>query len=140
MTYLKFNRPEFKSELNQSLLRKNFMNEYLGKQNDCYSAAEPRYKVEDSEGSYVLTMAVPGLAKEDLSIGVENNILTIKTIEKENESNDSFLISAFEKQFRLSKKVDQESIEAQTVNGVLSVTLPKVAEEKKEPARMIEIA
>jgi len=141
MTYLKLNNPGTMRGFANPVLRSNFMNEFLGKGSDCYAYDEPRYKVDEKDDAYKIIMAVPGLVKEDLSIMVEEGVLTIKTIDKEEaENRDDFLVASFEKQFRLSKKIDQDAISAHTENGVLSINLPKVPEEVKKPARTIEIA
>ena len=91
--------------------------------------------------NFSLEIAVPGLTKNDLKIDVENGLLTISTIKKEEETpKTGFAAHQFVKKFRLSKSINQEAIAAHTENGLLTITLPKVESAVPKPARSIEIA
>lgn len=83
---------------------------------------------EEENGLYVIC-DLPGVEKDGLRINVENNILTIAgQINAKDET--SYLLHEFEpanyyRQFELSESVDQESINAEMKNGVLSIFLPR---------------
>lgn len=83
---------------------------------------------EEENGLHVM-VDLPGVEKEGLKLKVENNILTIEG--HVNSVNDkSYLLREFEpsnyfRQFELSDSVDQENINAELKNGVLSVFLPR---------------
>ena len=91
----------------------------------------PRTNIEEKDGNYSFTMEMPGLAKKDVEVAVENDTLTVKG-EKTVETNDDkgmlrreIRSSKFERSFSLGHEVDQENIKAKMEEGVLTITLPK---------------
>ena len=69
---------------------------------------------------------LPGVSKEGLDISVENNRLRIYgTVDDEAPRTGNF-----ERSFVLSDRVDGEGIDAAFKNGVVELTLPKIAEAK----------
>ena len=107
---------------------------------------EPRvseYRIEEDDKHYVIEMDMPGVKKEDLEIGIKENILSIsakrkKAVKAENGEAKEEVIARYEQSFNISTKgIDVENIEANLVNGVLIVTLPKKEELKYE--KKIEI-
>lgn len=91
----------------------------------------PRTNIEEKDDSYSFTMEMPGLAKKDVEVAVENDTLTVKG-EKTVETNDDkgmlrreIRSSKFERSFSLGHEVDQENIKAKMEEGVLTITLPK---------------
>ena len=109
----------------------------------------PAVNIKETENSYEVEMAAPGLKKEDFRIELDNNVLTIsseKTEEheengKEKYSRKEFSYQSFQRSFNLPKEVvDEEKIEAYYKNGVLHLTIPKKEESKQKPPRKIQIA
>lgn len=107
----------------------------------------PATNVKETEDHFSLELAVPGFAKEDFKVELDQNVLTV-AVEKEDqqeEKNDSYVkrefrYHNFKRSFRLPENaVDGEKIEAKYEAGVLYLTLPKREEVKPKPARMIEI-
>ena len=106
----------------------------------------PAVNIKENEASFVVEVAIPGLSKEDITINVENNILTIAS-EKQQESDESnekytrkeYSYRAFKRSFNLPKdRINAEAISANYTNGELIISLPKV--EKVAPkAQLIEI-
>ena len=106
----------------------------------------PAVNIKENEASFVVEVAIPGLSKEDITINVENNILTISS-EKQQESDESnekytrkeYSYRAFKRSFNLPKdRINAEAISANYTNGELIISLPKV--EKVAPkAQLIEI-
>ena len=81
---------------------------------------------------------LPGVAKEDVDVRVENDILTIagrakSAIPGEVSYREYELVNYF-RQFEVTEKVDQEKIKAEMKYGVLTVHLPKA--EKAKPKRI----
>ena len=101
------------------------------------------YNIEEDDKQYVIEMDMPGVKKEDLEIGIKENILSIsakrkKAVKAENGEAKEEVIARYEQSFNISTKgIDVENIEANLVNGVLIVTLPKKEELKHE--KKIEI-
>ncbi|ERM99779.1 hypothetical protein AMTR_s00099p00148050 [Amborella trichopoda] len=88
--------------------------------------------------SHVFALDVPGISKEDIKIEVEDN-----RAEEERESDKwhraERTVGKFWRQFRLPLSVDMDSIKAHLANGVLRITVPKLAEEKKRQPKVINI-
>ena len=101
------------------------------------------YRIEEDDKNYIIEMDMPGVKKEDLEIGIKENILSIsakrkKTFKLENGESREEVISSYEQSFNISTKgIDVENIAANLNNGVLMVTLPKKEELKYE--KKIEI-
>lgn len=94
----------------------------------------PAVNISENGDQYRLTMAVPGLKKEDIKIDVAGNTLTIRSEKEEKEENYSrreYNYSSFSRSFTLPGDVKAEAIEAQYNDGVLNVLLPKKEEAKK---------
>ena len=105
----------------------------------------PAVSVSESSDELVLTAELPGLSADDISIDFENGVLTLRGEKTEaGTDGDEDLryhvrertFGSFSRSFTLPRGVDGASIAATFDNGVLSVTLPKVAEAK---GRKIEI-
>ncbi len=92
--------------------------------------------IEDKDGIKFM-VDLPGMEKDDIKVSVENNTLTIKGERKghkEEEDKNYHMIErtygTFTRSFSLPSKVDGQKIKANYKNGVLSIDLPKVEEEK----------
>jgi len=93
----------------------------------------PLANLFETEDAFKLELLVPGFDKERISLSVENDLLVIKGEAEKSEkeykySRVEFEARDFEKSFKLSKKIDQEKIEASFKNGVLIIGLPKKEE------------
>jgi HSP20 family protein len=94
--------------------------------------------ITESDNAYFLELAAPGRTKENFSLKVENNILTVGYEIKEEAKNElkqvrkEFSFQSFKRSFSLDKKVNADGIEAKYENGILKVTLPKKEEVKPE--------
>ena len=107
----------------------------------------PSVNIMDTENSFEIEVAAPGLAKKDFKVELNNNILTISTenenskeSETENYTRKEFSYHSFLRSFRLPEnKVEGNKISAKYKNGILFVSLPKKEEAKLKPVRMIEI-
>lgn len=113
---------------------------------DNWSNTTAPVNITETETGYQLDVIAPGLNKEDFSINVEKDVLTISFEKKEGttETTDKVIrneyqFRSFKRTFNLGEKIDSTNIGAAYNNGVLSITLPKT--EPQEPAtRKIDIA
>lgn len=100
------------------------------------------YKIEEDDKNYFIEMDMPGVKKEDLEVGVKENILSIyaeRKKEDKTENKESVVVSKYEQSFNISAKgIDVDNIQANLDSGVLKITLPKKEEVKFE--KKIEIA
>ncbi|MBS1946328.1 MAG: Hsp20/alpha crystallin family protein [Bacteroidetes bacterium] len=93
--------------------------------------------IEDKNG-FNVSLAVPGMKKDDFTIDVNGNMLTISCeVEEKKEERDAnytrkeYNYSSFARSFTLPDEVNREKIEAHYENGVLKVALPKKEEAKR---------
>lgn len=101
-------------------------------------ATVPAVNISDSDDHYQLSLAAPGLNKNDFNIDIEGNMLTV-SCEKEDtkEEKDArhtrkeYNYSSFTRSFTIPDEVMKEKIEASYNDGVLKITLPKKEEAKK---------
>ena len=100
---------------------------------------QPAVNIVETKSDYRIELAAPGFEKQDFSLNVEDNYLTIKAERKqETENSDErytrreFRFETFQRSFKLPETVNQESVNAVYENGVLKITLPK-----KEAAKAI---
>ena len=95
--------------------------------------------VEEGEG-ITLTADMPGVAKENLAIGVEGDRLTIEGTLSLHEAARlqsvyaEVRVAQYQRTFVLSRDLDTEKIDAKLQNGVLTLTIPKV--ERAKPRRV----
>lgn len=106
----------------------------------------PPVSVSETKDDLVLTAEMPGMTRDDISIALENNVLSISgeknEVREEGEEDRRYHVferrfGSFNRSFTLPRTVDPNSIVATFDKGVLTVTLPKVAEAK---GRKIEIS
>ncbi len=95
-------------------------------------AFAPRVNVWEDADNIFLALELPGLAKEDVKIHVENGRLTISGENKfeRDEKKETFHLverryGRFERSFNLGDQVDVEKIAAKMDKGILTVTLGK---------------
>jgi len=96
------------------------------------------------EGDNVVIRAeLPGVNKEDVSIDVKDNVLTLKgerkheeNVKEENYFRRESAYGKFQRAFTLPDAVDASKIEASYKDGVLKITVPKAEETK---AKKIDI-
>ena len=98
----------------------------------------PAVNITERKDDYLVSMAAPGLKKEDFKIDVEGNLLTISS-EKEEEKQETdekytrqeYSCSSFERSFTLPAEANKDKIDARYQDGVLTCVLPKKEEAKK---------
>jgi HSP20 family protein len=141
MTLVRLNQPTLLRSLANDAFARNLFDSNLEKFSACDSEDEVLFNLREEENEVLLEMAVPGFSKEMIQIEVEDNVLTVKSVGETNEQKvGSFALKSFEKRFKVSDKVNIESISARAEYGILYITLPKTEEALKKPAQTIEIA
>jgi HSP20 family protein len=98
----------------------------------------PAVNITERKDDYLVSMAAPGLKKEDFKIAMDGNLLTISSEkEEENEEKEGrytrqeYSYSSFERSFTLPDEVEKNKIDAHYKDGVLELVLPKKEEAKK---------
>ena len=110
----------------------------------------PAINVKESEKAYTVELAAPGMKKEDFNVHIndEGNLIIKMESKQEHKEEDKntrylrreFSYSKYEQTLILPDDVKKDDIKAHVENGVLTVELPKVVEEKVKLSRQIEIA
>ncbi len=107
----------------------------------------PKVNIKETADAFIVEMAVPGLKKSDFQIDLDNQVLSISTetkeekeLKEENYTRREFGYSSFKRTFTLPESVNEEKINANYKEGILSVHLPKKEEAKQKPARTIRIS
>ncbi len=106
-------------------------------------AVSPSMEMRDTKDGVEITVEVPGMARDDIKIAVDDNILTISG-EKKSQSErteggyhlSERAYGAFSRSVALPSGVDAEKLTASMKDGVLKLTAPRDAKSK---ARTIEI-
>ena len=144
MTLMRFNNQNFPS-LFDNLLSRDWMDWTNSNFSDT-NTTMPAVNVKENNDEYVIEVAAPGMKKDDFTVEIDNDVLTISSemqSEKE-ESNDNytrkeFSFTSFKRAFTLPETVDGSKIDAKYEDGILRLTLPKKQEALPKPKRLIEI-
>lgn len=118
------------------------------------NSTAPAVNVKENKDEYEMQLAAPGLKKEycrisiddegNLNVKIENKFEN-KEEDKKDEKKEHYLrrefsYSNYEQSYTLPEDVDKEKISAKVEDGILNITLPKLAkEEEKKAQRKIEI-
>ena len=93
----------------------------------------PLTNINEADGSYVVTMEMPGVLKKDVDVSVDGDDLVVTAERSEKLESEGLLRreireEKFRRSFSLGRSIDRESIKAKLENGVLKITLAKKAE------------
>jgi len=106
----------------------------------------PKVNISQDKDSYHLELAVPGIAKEDVNIKLDQEILSISSEKKDEAQKEAkgysrmeFSFTSFERKFNLPEDADSDKISANYINGILFIQIPKREETKPQPPKSIEI-
>lgn len=140
MSLIKRNEVLFPALMNE-ILRPDW---FGGTQNTRTSI--PAVNIKENEKDYSLELFVPGRAKEDFGIEIDDAVLTISSEIKESHAGSEenftrreFTITSFKRAFTLPEIVATDKIEAAYENGILKFKLPKKEEALPKPKRTIEL-
>lgn len=92
-----------------------------------------RVDIEEADKEYRIRADLPGVKKENVSVSVEDNVLSIGAkFQSETAENNSGkrvhserVSGEYSRGFRLSRDIEADKIEAQIKDGVLTLRLPK---------------
>jgi HSP20 family protein len=104
----------------------------------------PAVDIYETEGEIVVQAELPGMDRKDISLNLENNVLTIRgdrQFKKETKEDNYHRIErsygGFSRSFSIPTSVDEDKIRADYKDGVLRIALPK--KEQAKP-KQIQIA
>ena len=93
----------------------------------------PRTNVNETDKAYILTMEMPGIAKKEVNVAVENDHVVVTAERTEKYESEGLLrreirSEKFQRSFRVDATIDADGVKAKLENGILKVTLPKKAD------------
>ena len=114
---------------------------------DTFNQTFPAVNTIEKDNQYLLEIAVPGMDKKDFEIEIQNDLISISSISKQekevkdnlNYNMQEFNYNSFHRTFSLPKEVDQSKIKAIYSNGILTITLPKLKEVISKSKKLIEV-
>ncbi len=98
--------------------------------------AYPKVNVYEYDDKVGIVAEIPGLDKSNVSVDVEEQVLTISGDKHGFDSDGGKCItrelkqSAFKRSFNLGEHLDGESVSASFEDGMLSISVPKIEPEK----------
>ena len=104
---------------------------------------KPALNVAEGEHSFTITAELPGVSKEDVTITIENGVLTLSGEKKrEEEQKDKNwhrierVYGSFHRSMTLPKGVDGDKADASFKDGVLTIELPKNEQSKAKTLKV----
>src|SRR5438045_3037545 len=94
----------------------------------------PYTDIFETPEALTVVMEVPGVDKKDINVSLQNDVLRVEALidfskfEGMEPVYTEYNVGHYARSFTLSNKVDQQQINAQLDDGVLTLTLPKVKE------------
>lgn len=135
--------PNVLSEMDEMVKRMWYGFPFHNLQEDLEIGWSPRLDVSETDDALEVVADLPGLEKKDISISLEDDLLTIKGERKEEKEKKGKQFHTIERRsgtfyraLRLPVEVENEKIEAAFKDGVLTVTLPKTKESKRKVAQI----
>ncbi|MEX0844143.1 MAG: Hsp20/alpha crystallin family protein [Balneolaceae bacterium] len=142
MTLINYTRPDTNLQSKRfSDILDDFFNDSLNTRTDSF---KPSVDISETDNEFEVSVALPGMKKEDIQVDLDNGRLTISGERKfENEENGKNFhrvesrFGSFTRSFQLPDTIDGESIVAKYDNGLLNITIAKSEEKVK---KQIEIS
>src|SRR6476619_4449413 len=123
------------SEMNQ--LFSTFFGDTTGHGNGHSRRWVPAMDLVETQDHFLVRADLPGLTEDDISIELEDNVLTIsgeRKLEEKAEKEGYFRVERsfgkFARTLTLPDGIDAEAIDAQFASGVLEVRIPKPEQRK----------
>ena len=106
----------------------------------------PNLDIKETDENYVVSVEVPGVAKENVDIRVEGNTLVIngeKKQEKKEDKENYHCVErhygSFERRLTLPQDANADNIDAHFKDGVLTLDIKRQAKSVSKEAKKIEV-
>jgi HSP20 family protein len=106
----------------------------------------PAVNITENKNEYNVSLAAPGMKKDDFKIDMDGNLLTIssetkqeKETKEEKYTRKEFNYSSFSRTFTIPDEINKEKIDAHYENGILRLVLPKKEEARKNLTKSIQV-
>jgi HSP20 family protein len=100
----------------------------------------PVTDIFETDQALTVVLEMPGVAKEDVEVGVEDGVLTIEgridfsKYEGLQPVYTEYNVGHYVRSFQLSSKIEQSAISAELADGVMTLVLPKA--ERAKPRKI----
>ena len=106
----------------------------------------PVADIFETDQALKVVVEMPGVAKENVDVGVDNDVLTItgridlSKYEGLQPVYTEYNIGNYSRSFQISGKVDQDGIKAELKDGVMTIVLPKSEKAKARQSAWAEVS
>ncbi|HRN57418.1 MAG TPA: Hsp20/alpha crystallin family protein [Agriterribacter sp.] len=106
------------------------------------SLTMPSVNITEDTNGYNVSLAAPGLKREDFTIDISGNMITVSSERKENKEEKEkkftrreYNYTSFSRSFTLPDDVNSDKIEAKYADGILHLSLPRKDELKNNAVK-----
>ena len=132
MTLVKVARPRISRSFDTMF--DSFFDDFNHRSNNS-NVWRPAMNAQELDKSFELSFSLPGFEKEDMTISVKNNTLTLKAEKAEVKEDETVKYLAreiargtYERNIDLPENVNSDKISAEYKSGILSLSIPKTKE------------
>jgi HSP20 family protein len=108
-----------------------------------FSFSAPAVDLTEDDKAYKITAELPGLEEKNIDVTLTGDMLTLKGekhYEKDEQHKNRYMseraYGSFQRSFALPDGVDRDKIAASLEKGVLTITLPKTPEARKQQKKI----
>lgn len=104
-----------------------------------------RTDIKETENEYVFQIEVPGFAKENIKMNLENGYLNVEASSIKNTNEEGKYLrkerhfGTISRSFYIGEDVSEEDVKASLDNGILSISINKNVEKKEKEKKYINI-
>ena len=98
----------------------------------------PHMDVSETDKEIKIQAELPGVSENDVEVALNDDVLTIRAEKKQERKEDregvhisERMFGTFQRAIRLPFQVNPEQVQAKFENGVLQVTVPKIAPQER---------
>ncbi len=141
MALMKYTRPTMDLHSKQfSDVLDELFNDSLNYRKDSFM---PSVDISETDTNFEVSVALPGIKKDDIQVDLENGELSIsgeRKFENEEEGKNYHRVETgfgtFNRSFQLPDSVDEESVVATYQNGVLNIMINKSEQKVKKQIKI----
>ena len=104
----------------------------------------PKVDVIDYDDKITIEAEIPGLTKEEVSVDLEKNVLTISGLKHSHDTDATARYirkelkrSSFKRSFKLGANINSKKIKADFKDGILEVCIPKKEAEQPKKVKIL---
>ena len=104
----------------------------------------PAFDIRETKDQFIFEAALPGLSKKDIDVALRDGVLTISGEREERQVNEDETVHTtelrygkFSRSFTLPGEVNEQEVTAKYANGILAVSLNKLAPVEPEKTKIV---